>query len=105
MLRFLKKRWKPSPKPVPPENPSTYRTTDIDAERDGDSEGEYRPRDRRTDEADGADLTTTPDINHEGGSRAANQDGRIENQQLPTPNASTLTPGHDGGNIGERSLF
>ena len=43
MLRFLKKRWKPSPKPVPPENP-THQTAGIDAERDGDSEGEHRLR-------------------------------------------------------------
>ena len=95
MLRFLKKRWKPSPKPVPPENP-TYRTTNTNVERDGDSEGGCQPRDRRAGEADGTDLTTAPDINHEEGSRAANQDGRIENQQF------CATPGHNGGgNTGE----
>ena len=45
----------------------------------------------------GADSTTAPGINHGRGSQVASQDGRVENQQLPAPNASTVTPGHDGG--------
>ena len=43
MLRFLKKRWKPSPKPVHAEN-HTHQIIGIDAEGDGDSEGEHRSR-------------------------------------------------------------
>ena len=38
-----------------------------------------------------------PGINHGRSSQVANQDGRVENQQLPVPNTSTVTPGHDGG--------
>ena len=55
-------------------------------------------KDLRVDEADGTDSTTGPDIIHGGGSPMANRDGRIEDQQLPAPNASTLTPGQGTGN-------
>ena len=43
MVRFLKKLWKPSKKPVPLENP-THQITDVSAERDRDSGGEYCSR-------------------------------------------------------------
>ena len=42
MRRFLKKL-KRSRNPVPPENPA-HQTTDPGAERDGESESEYRSR-------------------------------------------------------------
>ena len=42
-----------------------------------------------------------PDTNRGGDPQTANQDGRIENQQLPAPNASTPTPGHEGGDSSE----
>ena len=108
MLRFLKKHRKPkSPKtPVPPEN-ATRQTTNISEEYGRDPElGEHRSR-RISElilETDGADLTTTPDTNHGGGSRIAKQDGRNENQQFPAPDVSTLTPGHEGGDPSEYSI-
>jgi len=48
MLRFLKKRFKFSKDPVPPED-LTHQNTDIGVECGGDSEGEYRSRDLRAD--------------------------------------------------------
>lgn len=42
-----------------------------------------------------------PDTNHGEGSRVANQDRTIEDQQLPAQNAPTLTPGHKGGSASE----
>ena len=56
----------------------------------------------RTDVANGTDSTMTPDISHGGGSRIAYQDGRVEDQQLPVPNASTPIPGDERGNASER---
>ena len=53
--------------------------------------------DLRADKADGADSTMVPGINHGRRSQVASQDGRVEDQQLPAPNTSTLTPGHEGG--------
>ena len=53
-------------------------------------------KDLGADKADETYSTAAPDTNHEGDPRIANQDGRVENQQLP---ASTLTPGRDGGNL------
>jgi len=104
MLRF-KKVWKqylkPSPKLVPAENP-THQITDIDAECGGDTKGEYRSIDLRADVADGTDSTITPDLNHGGGSRIANQDNWSEDQQLPVQNASTPIPGDERGNASER---
>jgi len=94
MLRFLKKRFKPSKNPVPPENP-THEITDIGAECGKNSEGE---KDLRADEADGTDSTMAPDIDHGGGSRIANQDGRVEDQLFSAQNTSTLTPGEEGDN-------
>ena len=44
-----------------------------------------------------ADSTMALGINHERGSQVVSKDGRVENQQPPAPNPSTLTPGHDGG--------
>ena len=55
--------------------------------------------DLRADKADGADSTIVPGINHGRRSQVASQDGRVENQQLPAPNTSTPTPGHDGGDL------
>ena len=95
MLRFLKKHQKPKPSktPVPPENAIRQIT--------GDPEGECRSRQIPADKADGTDLITEPDTSHEEGPRIANQDERIENQQLPAPDAPTLTPAHGGGDPSE----
>jgi len=41
----------------------------------------------------------TPDINNRGGSRVANRNRGIGNQQLPVPDALTLTPGHGSGRL------
>ena len=103
MLRFLKKRVKPSKKPVPPENPTHCQFTDIGG---GNSGGEHRSREiSEADEADGTDSTIAPDLNHGGdggGSRITNHDGRVEDQRLPAPNASTPTPGDERVNTSER---
>jgi len=100
MLRFLKKRVKSSKNPVPAENP-THQITDIGTDCSRDSEGEYRSRDLRANMANGTDSTIAPDLNHGGGSRITNQDGRDEDQQLPAQNASTSTPRQEGGNTSE----
>jgi hypothetical protein len=103
MIRFLKNRLKRSKKPVPPESPVWHQTTDIGAARGGDSEGEHRSRKiSELIRPMGLIQPWHSDTNHGGGSRAANQDSRIEDQQLPVPNASTLTPGHEDGNASER---
>ena len=44
-----------------------------------------------------------PDTSLEEGSRIASWGGRIENQQLPAPDAPTLTPGHRGDDASECS--
>jgi len=105
MLRFLKKRFKFSKNPVPPENPA-HQNTDTGAECGMDTEGGYRSRDLRAEEADGADSTVAPDLNVNhggdgGGSRIPNQDSRSEDQQFPAQNASTPAPRHEGDNTGE----
>ena len=103
MVRFLKKLFKPSKKPVPPGNPAP-RIANIDAVRDGDPEGEDRSRKISADKVDGTDSTATPDTNDREGFRMADHDGRTEDQQLPAPNAeSSLTPGHEDDNTSERS--
>ena len=96
MLRFLKKHRKFPPNPVPPESPA-HQITDTGAERDRDPEGQCNSRKISADKAGGADSTMAPGINHGKGSQVTSQDGRVENQQHPAPNTSTLTPGHDGG--------
>jgi len=101
MLRFLKKRFKPSKKPVPPEN-LTHQITDIGAEDGRDSEGEYRLRDPRA-EADGTDSTIALDIDHRRGSQIAHRDGGVEEQQLPAQNAPTPILRHEGDNTSECS--
>ena len=105
MLRFLKKVRKPKPSktPVPPEN-ATRQITSTGAEYGRDAEGERRSRQISTYKADGTDSTMTPDTGHEEGSRIANQDERIENQQLPALDALTLTPAHGGGDASECDL-
>ena len=101
-MRFLKKIFKPSKKPVPPENPA-HRITNTDAERDRDSDGEYRSRKVAANKTNGTDFIMTPDTNHGEGSRIVNQDGRIGGQQLPAPNASTMSTEHGCDNASERS--
>ena len=96
MLRFLKKHRKPFNKPVPPDGPARQ-TADIGAEHGRDSKGGYRSRKVSADKVDGTDSTMAPGINRGRGSQVASQDGRVDNQQLPAQNTSTLTPGHDGG--------
>ena len=105
MLRFLKKVRKPKPSktPVPPEN-ATRQITSTGAEYGRDAEGERRSRQISTYKADGTDSTMTPDTGHGKGSRIANQDERIEVQQLPAPDALTLTPAHGGGDASECDL-
>ena len=61
---------------------STCQITDVGAERKGDS-----------------------NINHRGGSVIATQDRRTGDQQHPATNASTTTPGHEGGDASERDLL
>ena len=103
MLRFLKKHRKPSKKPVPSDN-HTREINDVDAKCDRDPGGEYRLRKISELVIDVTNSTVTLGINHGGGSQVATRDGRpgIEDQRLPTPNSSTLTPGHDGdGPAGE----
>ena len=100
MLRFLEKHRKSSKKSVPPENPA-HQTADIGAEYGRGPEGEYRSRNTSADKASGTDSTTESDNNRGGDSQIANQDGRIENQQLPASSTSTLTPEHEGGNTSE----
>jgi len=103
MLRFLKKHIKSSKNLVPPEN-LPHQNTDVGAECGRDTEGEHRSRDLRADMADGTDLTIVPDPNHGGdggGSRMANHDGRVEDQQLPMPNASTQIPADERANTSE----
>ena len=103
MLRFLKKHKKYPNKPVPPESPARQ-TIDIGAKPSRDSEGEYRPRKiSELIRSDGTDLTTVPGTNRRGGSRIANQDGRIRDQQLPAQNSSTPTPSQGGGDASECS--
>jgi hypothetical protein len=55
-----------------------------------------RKKSLKADETDGTDSTVAPDTNHAGGSQTANQDERIMDQQLPAPNAPTVTPGDEG---------
>ena len=102
MLRFLKKHQKPKPSktPVPPEN-AIGQITSVGAEYGRDPEGECRSRQIPVDKADGTDLITEPGTSHEEGPRIANQDERIGNQQLPAPDAPTLTPAHGGGDPSE----
>lgn len=70
------------------------------AEFDRDSEGEYpsRSRSRYFSPMGPTDSAIAPDTNHGEGSQIANQDRMIGDQQLPTPDTSTLTAGHDDGN-------
>ena len=100
MVRFLKKLWKSSKKPVPPGDP-TNRATDADAEPNRDSKGENRSREILADKTDETDSPLLFGMNHEGGSGIANQDGRVENQRLPASNTSTPTPGSLNGDAGE----
>ena len=95
-LRFLKELFKRHKKTVPPENPPRQ-TTDPGAGCGRDYEGEYRLGNISADDAYEIDSTMAPENNHGGGSRIANQSGRIGDQQLPAPNTSTQTPGHGGG--------
>ena len=102
MVRFLKKLWKPSKKPVLSPEDSTHQitNTDVGTERARDP-GENRSRlgDLVTaGVADRTDLIVGPDTNREGGSRIANLDEGVGNQRHPTPDVSTLTHKHEGGN-------
>jgi len=101
-LRFLKQPFKRSKKTAHLSNPRPQ-TTDTGAGCDRDSKGEHRSGKIPADEADQIGSTTAPEDDHEGGSRKgiANQDGRIGDQQLPTPNTSTQTPGHGGDDASE----
>ena len=98
MLRFLKKHRKPSKKAVPSDN-HTHEINDVDAKRGCDPGGEYRLRKISELITDVINSTITPGISRGGGSQIATRDGRIEDQRLPTPNTSTLTPGHDGDGL------
>jgi len=65
-------------------------------------------RDLGTDEADATDKASCPDANHGGGSGIVTQDWRTGDQQVPAPDASTLTPGHkssDASECGRLSLL
>ena len=116
MLRSLKKCLKPPPNPTPPENP-THQTTNVDAERDRDPEGENRPRKiselmsrmgpilpRRRYQLRGdyprLVILITPFAL---GLRVRNGERGIESQKLPTPNGSTPIPGHEGNDTSECS--
>ena len=55
------------------------------------------------DRADGTDTTTTPDTNHGGGSRIANQNGRASDQQLPAASTSDSTPGYGDDSASKHS--
>ena len=91
MKHIKKKLLKPFKKRVTP--------AESGAEFDKDSGGEYPSRDLGADQPDhGADSTIAPDTNHGEGSQIANQDRMIGDQQLPTPDTSTLNAGHDDGN-------
>jgi len=90
MLRFLKKRFKHSEKPVPPENPP-HQTTDTSEGCGRDSEGEYRSGKISADKADKVGSTTTPEDNRGGGSQIANQSflHRIPQPKLPDMGMAT----------------
>jgi hypothetical protein len=94
MKRIQKKLLKPFRKRGTSKSPAQI--TDISAEFGRDSDGEYPSRDLRADKPDGTDSTIAPGDNHGEGSQIANQDRRIGDQQLPTPDA-----GHDGGDASE----
>lgn len=82
MVRFLKKIWKSSKKPVlPPEDP-THQTLEIGAGR-GKSSGEVARK--RSHASDMTDSIVGPDIDHGGGSRVTNRDERIGDQLLLAP--------------------
>jgi hypothetical protein len=100
MIRFLKKFYKPSKKPVPPENPA-HQATVIGAGHGRDSESEHPSRKIELIRPIGLIRPWHTDINRGEGSRVVNQDRGIEDQQLPAPNASTPTPGHEGGDASE----
>ena len=102
MLRFLKKHRKPSKKAAPSDH-HTHEINDFDTKRGCDPGGEYRLRKISELIADTTNSTITLGINHGGCSQIATRDGRIEDQRLPTPNTSTLTPGHDGGGLAGES--
>ena len=104
MLHFLKKHWKqkPSKTQAPPED-AAHQITNIGTGYGRDSEGKRRSRQISTDKADETDPTMEPDTSYREGPRIVNQGGRIENQQRPAPNVSTLTPGHGGDDASERT--
>ena len=101
MLRFFKKIRKPSKKPVPPENPA-HQATDIGAGHGRDSESEHPSRKiSELIRPIGLIRPWHTDTNPEGGSRVVNQDGGIEDQQLPAPNASIPTARSESGDASE----
>ena len=105
MLRFIKKRWKKTREPstpVPLEDP-THQITDMGAECGGGSDGECLLGETGAGGTSGADGAAGSDINHRVDSRIPTQDRRIGDRQLPAPNASTLTPGHESGDTREGS--
>ena len=104
MLRFLRKPWKSLRKSIPLED-TTHRTTDIGAEHRRDFEDEHCSRKIPAGRDDGTDMTMAPDVSREEGSRIANQDGSIEDQQLPALNTSTPTPVRQGDNTSERDRW
>ena len=97
MLRILTKCSGCSPTPASPESPQAHQIADIGAVPDSGAEGEYPRRHISGPKTDKTDLTIAPDTNRAVGSEIVIQDGRIENQQPPAPNAPTPIPEHEGG--------
>ena len=105
MLRFIKKRWKRTREPSTPAplEDATHQITDIGAEYGEGSNGECLLGETRVDKTDGTDEAAGSDINHRVDFRIPTQDRRIGDQQLPAPNPSILTPGHESDDTSECS--